>query len=216
MKKAFILLILAFGLNEVCNAQKITGKEMEKYDFELINKSMKNPIGIVRNGWTIIMYKMTSSGAYYNEYPPAPDFYKIVKTFHPNGNLKSIGKIVGANLLTGIWKYYDEYGNLIKEINEDRKFRKIKQNDILKFVEKEECINLKTGEGREFAEISENGNIQSHLCRFYVNLVEDERKYWAIEIPPAPWNNHFGIIYHIDTDSGNILYKKSKQEFPVM
>jgi hypothetical protein len=58
--------------------------------------------------------------------PPKPAFYSIEKVFHLNKNIKEKGKNLGLNsrIKIGIWYYFDEEGNLIKEVDEDKKFGK--------------------------------------------------------------------------------------------
>ncbi|GHV29656.1 hypothetical protein FACS1894177_00890 [Bacteroidia bacterium] len=215
MKTKYLILIMAFVTITSCNAQKINNN-MEKYDFKTVNKSLICT-GVVRNGWTILMYPMTDKGAYYNEYPPVPEFYKVVKTFYPNGNIKSMGKIAGEYLKFGQWVYYDEQGNFIEEIDEDSKLGKIKLINVLKFLEKEGHINLTTGEGREHGVIQLNRSAYIEHSRFYMNwIINDEKEYLAIVINRGPWNNNYETIYHVDKNTGDILFKESKQKFPIM
>ncbi|MFC2533265.1 MAG: hypothetical protein ACFNVN_09260, partial [Capnocytophaga ochracea] len=42
--------------------------------------------------------------------------------------------------------YYDKYGKLT-QVNEENRYGKIKPADVLKFIEKQGVINLKTGKG---------------------------------------------------------------------
>ena len=68
----------------------------------------------------------------------------IGKTFHTNGIIKSRGKEIGR-VLFGIWEYFDENGNLIKTVDEDEKFGKIKPQDIVGILNKNEVINTQEG-----------------------------------------------------------------------
>jgi len=184
---------------------------MNTYDFETMNNAKVNPVGIMRNGWTIVMYKMMDNGAYYNEYPPVPDFYAIHKYFYPNGNIKLRGKYMAQHLSFGEWIYYDEQGNIIKKVDEDAKFGKYKIEDILKFIEKEGWIDLKTGEGREHAIIHENGECDIIPSRFSVYYADVEKPYWIITIDPARYNEFHRTIYHLDIDTGEVLFKESER-----
>ena len=51
----------------------------------------------------------------------------------------------------GIWREYDNQGNLIKETDEDKKFEKLrlKPINILRWLEHEGYIDRKTGKGQE-------------------------------------------------------------------
>jgi hypothetical protein len=186
-------------------------EEMEKYDFETMNKAQSHTVCIIRNGWTILMRKMLETGATYNEFPPSPEFYKIVKNFYPNGMLKSRGKITGSHLSIGVWQYYDEEGNLTKEVDEDKKFGRIKLDQLLKFIEKEGHINLETGEGREYALMIDGKFSHIMPCIFSLNYDErGEKPFWIITIGHAPWNGYHRTIYHIDKETGEVLFKESE------
>jgi hypothetical protein len=86
----------------------------EKYDFETVKNSMTDPVVVKKGQWIVLMYSMSEDGGTYIEYPPYPEFYEIVKYFHPNGMLKSEGKVTGQNFKFGIWQHFDEKGNFIK------------------------------------------------------------------------------------------------------
>ncbi len=51
-------------------------------------------------------------------------------------------------MLIGIRKEYDREGNLIKIVDEDKKFGKIKPKDIVELLEKEGWFNRETGENK--------------------------------------------------------------------
>ena len=106
----------------------------EKFDFELHKNNYKGydiEDEISLNGY----YKLPEGGSftagngleeiYYIVIPPSPPFYTIQYDYYKNGNLKSKGKFAGldSGLAIGSWEYYDESGKLIKEVNEDAKFK---------------------------------------------------------------------------------------------
>jgi len=208
IKLIITLIWIILSMLNSCSTQTINN--MEEYDFKTMDSSSVNPLAIERNGWVIVMYKMDEWGASYFEFPPAPNFYIVGKTFYPNGKLKSKGKIVGQYLSIGIWQYYDEQGHLTKEVDEDRKFGRIKLNDILKFIDKEGHINLSTGEGREYAVIEEDKSGTIYYGNFSLALNE-ENSYWNIVIVPTRKNEFHRTTYHMDKDSGKILYKNVEQ-----
>ena len=83
---------------------------------------------------------------------PPFTYYKEVRTFHKNGVLKKSGKrFFCSSIDIGIWREYDNQGNLIKETDEDKKFEKLrlKPINILRWLEKEGYIDRKTGKGQE-------------------------------------------------------------------
>jgi hypothetical protein len=152
-------LCLVYSCKEKCSNFR-NSNTMEKYDFELMNKIRESGelATVVEKGKSLVLMNcMYESGASYNEYPPIPEFYAVQKTFFRNGMLESKGKYTGSYLKIGIWQYYDEKGCLIKEIDEDEKFGKIKLDQILKFIEKEGWIDLKTGRGREEITFEDSG-----------------------------------------------------------
>ncbi len=83
---------------------------------------------------------------------PPFTYYKEVRIFHKNGVLKKEGKrLFCSSIDIGIWREYDNQGNLIKETDEDKKFEKLhlKPINILRWLEKEGYIDRKTGKGQE-------------------------------------------------------------------
>jgi hypothetical protein len=159
MKKIVSIILLAIIC--ACNKQNknnLNKTEMiEKFDFEVEKKFIENdyrPYSIP-NGNTVYMIsspvkegKNKDTGFQY-ERLPKPSFYTLYKEFHSNGNLKSVEKCLGTYVKVGISKYYDEEGTLTKEVDEDKKFGKIKPDDVLKFLDQKGYINLETGEGNK-------------------------------------------------------------------
>jgi len=210
MKKYLVITFAWMMINTISCRAQIISNNMEEYDFKAMDSSAVNPLGIERNGWIIVMFKMYGSGAYYNEFPPAPNFYRLVKTFYPNGRLKSKGKLIGRYILIGIWQYFDEQGHLTKEVDEDKKFGRMKLNDILRFIEKEGYINLSTGEGREHAVIYDNGAAMIYDGVFTL-WFDEKGSFWIITIIPTRKNDFHKTIYHLDKDSGKVLYKNTER-----
>jgi hypothetical protein len=67
----------------------------------------------------------------YTVTPPPPVFYTICYQYYEdNFELNFYGKYLGiyngrSDVKIGIWRYYDENGILTKEVDEDKKIRKI-------------------------------------------------------------------------------------------
>ena len=83
---------------------------------------------------------------------PPFTYYKEVRIFHKNGVLMESGKrFFCSSIDIGIWREYDNQGNLIKETDEDKKFEKLrlKPINILRWLEHEGYIDRKTGKGQE-------------------------------------------------------------------
>jgi hypothetical protein len=78
-------------------------------------------------------------------------FYVEYKEYYGSGKIKVIGKTLLDNTAVGVpvdlWQYFDENGNLEKEIDENKKFGKFGPNELLKFLESKKIIDIKTGEG---------------------------------------------------------------------
>ena len=115
-----------------------------------------------------------NKGGFLYERLSSPSFLTVYKEFYANGNLKKKETYIGENVKVSISRYYDEQGHLIKEVNEDLKFGKIKPQQVLEFLQGKGNINLKTGEGQ----IDEDGRPM-----FKLNFGEqNNEKYWIITI----------------------------------
>ena len=221
MKIKFILTCIALNILFSCYAQKQTEIMPEKYDFELMRK-IKQETGAIstvikRGNLLIYITPMTDDGAFYNEYSLNPQFYAIQKKFYPNGNLKSKVQFIGEYILTGESIYYDENGNITK-VDEDAKFGKIKPDWILKFIEKEGWIDLKTGRGREELEILEEGigriKHGAFLLKFFSKgefVKYPNSSLWIITIRSRPENENYRTRYFIDGDTGEVLEKQRER-----
>jgi hypothetical protein len=76
----------------------------------------------------------------------------IVRNYYKNCIIKSKGKFLcHSSVKIGIWRKYDNQGNLIKKTDEDKKFEKLrlKPINILRWLEHEGYIDRKTGKGQE-------------------------------------------------------------------
>ena len=76
----------------------------------------------------------------------------IVRNYYKNCIIKSKGKFLcHSSVKIGIWREYDNQGNLIKETDEDKKFEKLrlKPINILRWLEHEGYIDRKTRKGQE-------------------------------------------------------------------
>ena len=91
----------------------------------------------------------------------------IVRNYYKNCILKSKGKLLcHSSVRIGIWREYDDQGNLIKETDEDKKFEKLrlKPINILRWLEKEGYIDRKTGKGQEkFVKEGDEPNIDIYF-----------------------------------------------------
>lgn len=150
------LFFLILALN-ACDGQqkkdigsKITSKKMvEKFDQNLYKKTNYGFNTFNKADGTIIsMIDFNEKeGGVQKEILPKPSFKTIYKEFYPNGDIKKKEIYVGERMKIDTSEYYDEKGK-IEKVDENKKFGKVKPNDVLKFLEEKKVINLITGDGR--------------------------------------------------------------------
>ena len=181
--------------------------KIETYDFEA-TKNGTEAVIIEQDGWIIEKGSMWEElGAFYDEYAPAKDFYKIQKWFYLNGVMRTKIPHFGG-VVIGVYEEYDREGNPIKIVDEDKKFGKIKPRDIVDFLEKEGWFNRETGENK----ITEK-NILPTTGAFYREIIkymrityipqersQTGRAHWRISINPGFWGHT--TIYVIDGETG--------------
>lgn len=145
------------------------------------------------------------------EYPAKPSFETIYKEYYTNGNLKKKETLIGQYVKVGNSLYYNEDGSLDKTINEDKKFGKIKYQDVLSFLGKKKYINLTTGEGR----MDEDGRSVFNL--YFKD--ENGKKFWIIEIVKGKHNDKIpngigepvtflSLDYVMDGETGDVVEEK--------
>lgn len=221
MKK--ILFLFALGMFITCQGQEqqkttfnqlVTPKKdttlIEKFDFDIYKKTEQGSIVYTqKDGNEIYMIDFDREGGFQRERLPSPSFFTVYKEFYSNSNLKKKETYIGERVKVGISQYYDEQGNLIKKVNEDQKFGKIKPQQVLEFLQEKGYINLRTGKGR----VDEEGR---PVFKLYFGE-KNKEKYWVISIvkgipntdpknfpkfgePPA----YLPKIYVIDGDTGEV------------
>ena len=223
--KWIIATVLFAGFGFACKAQDDSTMiqahgEIEKYDFAATENGTKG-VRFIR-GQTLVVIGKISSGGITNEYAPACDFYTTYKTFHPNGMLKEKGCYYFRTIAFGEWKYYNENGDLIKVVNEDLKFGKIKPQDIISLLEKEGWFNRKTGNNKlldvpeyilnsdSTCTIIDSSNFRTDGYFTYeinrlMNVSFDSSNghtQWFVSIEPTALNKWTWTTYTIDGDTG--------------
>ncbi|HCO66981.1 MAG TPA: hypothetical protein DIT04_04370 [Dysgonomonas sp.] len=119
--------------------------QIEYYDFNITQNGTQSLAYERGDGWLMEWWSMkNSSYGACKEYAPANDFYVIYKEYHLNGMIKERGKF--APVAFGKREYFDENGNCIKIVDEDKKFGAVKREDIIHLLEKEGWFNRQTGE----------------------------------------------------------------------
>ena len=161
--KLYTLCLLLLIASLSCVAQKnkktTTMKTTERFDVQYYKSIIKEKNSyegatsaqyVERNG-TETYVSFNDDGFVLQEIKPFT-YEMIVKNYYKNCILKSKGKLLcHSSVKIGIWREYDNQGNLIKETDEDKKFEKLrlKPINILRWLEKEGYIDRKTGKGQE-------------------------------------------------------------------
>ena len=194
----------------------------ERYDYESTDGG-KQDAYIEQNGWVIYKTSIDAGGAFYKMYPPPPEFYEITKLFYPNGNIKTQATFLGGEEIDTT-RYYSEDGYLVKEVNENKKFGTVKPAQILKFLEREGWINLKTGEGRSYPVVKDNKFIKGDYCIFELKFEPVGESYYVknnkVPIWVATIPYYFNedrcrgeeTRYIIDGETGQVLKKTIEEK----
>ena len=177
--KLYTLCLLLLIASLSCIAQKnkktTTMKTTERFDVQYYKSKIKEVNGkdgddsfaiyVDRDSTQVKVYFDKDYDALVT-IPPFT-YYKEVRIFHKNGVLKKSGKrFFCSSIDIGIWREYDNQGNLIKETDEDKKFEKLhlKPINILRWLEKEGYIDRKTGKGQEkFVKEGDEPNIDIYF-----------------------------------------------------
>ena len=203
------VLLAGFGL--ACKAQVDSIMiqpygEIERYDFVSTKNGTEDAI-TERDGWVIEKRKFSNGRAWYNEYAPASGFYMIQKDFRSNGMIWRRTKYLGY-VRFGMYEEFDEEGKLTKLIDEDKKFGKIKPQDIIELLEKEGWVNRKTGENKVTRKsiLPTNGELYMWVMPNIVItfMTKEESKtgkcFWGITVEPRSEGQRTNYI--IDGETG--------------
>ena len=161
--KLYTLCLLLLITSLSCIAQKnkktTTMKRTERFDVQYYKSIIKEKNSyegatsaqyVERNG-TETYVSFNDDGFVLQEIKPFT-YEMIVRNYYKNCIIKSKGKFLcHSSVKIGIWREYDNQGNLIKETDEDKKFEKLrlKPINILRWLEHEGYIDRKTGKGQE-------------------------------------------------------------------
>lgn len=189
MSKSILILLLV--IINACSAQK---KEiMKTFDIKTFNNN-KNHLNrysfIIKDDTTVEQHRWQFG---YEEIITKKNsltstFYK----YYENGELKLKGDFFPDDFQKGVWKEYDEQGNLINEINHDASY-KFTWEDILKFI-KEKKLDMNHNQfsvSRSFGYGTENlGKETAH-------------PFWSIT---HPFKNKYKLnIIIIDGVTGDVI-----------
>ena len=177
--KLYTLCLLLLIASLSCVAQKnkktTTMKTTERFDVQYYKSIIKEKNSyegatsaqyVERNG-TETYVSFNDDGFVLQEIKPFT-YEMIVRNYYKNCIIKSKGKFLcHSSVKIGIWREYDNQGNLIKETDEDKKFEKLrlKPINILRWLEHEGYIDRKTGKGQErFLKEGDEPNIDIDFC----------------------------------------------------
>ena len=126
--------------------------------------------------------------------------------------MESGERLFCSSIDIGIWREYDNQGNLIKETDEDKKFEKLrlKPINILRWLEHEGYIDRKTGKGQEkFVKQGDEPGISISFGKIGAPSAEFEKDsvLWTITIT----NKGSDLTYTWNAKNGELLSKEILQ-----
>ena len=118
-----------------CNAQKNT--TMEKFDIEKFNKNKNNlnEYNFIEKDSSVIE-QMELKDIYLEDVIFNNSYFIKKSQYYKNGFLKITGLYFDSSFKQGVWKEFDEQGNLIKETDYDKGFDYTWENLLTFFKER--------------------------------------------------------------------------------
>ncbi|SIS48019.1 hypothetical protein SAMN05421766_102203 [Zobellia uliginosa] len=190
--KYTILLVLFTNCKAQNDPQKTT--KMKTFDIETFNKN-KNRL----NEYTFISDDSTVTKQsddvyeYYETVKSKESFFQSINRYYKSGNIKLEGQIFQNFFQKGIWKEYDEKGNLIKETDYDAPYKFIWE-DILKLIK-----NRKLDMDAYGFEVTRSFGFGTENIG-----KETEKPFWAITYNKSEEDMLLGVII-IDGITGKII-----------
>ncbi|MFV0329226.1 MAG: hypothetical protein ACK5KL_05260 [Dysgonomonas sp.] len=179
-------------INDTLNISKSKNDNMERFNIGEFddNRHYNDYSFITPEGVTVFQCKVEDG--YIEEWQYSNGYINI-KYFYPDGALKIKGYRF-HNLDCGVWKYYDEQGNVIKDVNWNASF-KFSVEDLINMMKRSEDIDLLDGKSLFSIERYEKNNIHKSLYAIWINSIE---------------NANMVDCFMIDGDNGDILFKRSR------
>ena len=222
--KLYTLCLLLLIASQSCVAQKnkktTTMKTTERFDVQYYKSIIKEKSSyegatsaqyVERNG-TETYVSFNDDGFVLQEIKPFT-YEMIVRNYYKNCIIKSKGKFLcHSSVKIGIWREYDNQGNLIKETDEDKKFEKLrlKPINILRWLEHEGYIDRKTGKGQEkFVKQGDEPSIRISFGKISAPNAKFEKDsvLWTITITDKGGD----ITYTWNAKNGELLSKEILQ-----
>ena len=219
--KLYTLCLLLLIASLSCVAQKnkktTTMKTTERFDVQYYKNIIKEKSSyegatsaqyVERNG-TETYVSFNDDGFVLQEIKPFT-YEMIVRNYYKNCIIKSKGKFLcHSSVKIGIWREYDNQGNLIKETDEDKKFEKLrlKPINILRWLEHEGYIDRKTGKGQEkFVKQGDEPSIRISFGKIGAASAKFEKDsvLWTITIRDGGG----GLTYIWNAKNGELLSKE--------
>ena len=122
--KKIILAIFLFSILG-CKSQIVKTNNMENFDLKKFreNNSNENHIGfLLENGDKVQQFTGGSGKGFVERIEKKNIPFTIVKAYHENTVISSKGEEF-YDFPIGTWQYYNEIGNLIKEVNYDKEYK---------------------------------------------------------------------------------------------
>lgn len=139
-------------------------------------------------------------------------FYVEYKEYYTSGKIKVIGKILLDNTAVGVpvdrWQNFDENGNIIKEVDENKKFGKFGPKELLMFLESKKIINLRTGEGWYLKDKRNSFTISYDEVDKIWEVRSTEGAMVKAEKSPTGQALKASYYYLIDSNTGNVKEEK--------
>ena len=169
---------------------------IEKIDFEFLEKYAKKEVlpsktihyefkEVQKDGTEVFIGGNSKVGFEEVQIPPLPAYWKEYKRYYPTGTIKEKGKEIrprGEKI--GTWFYYNENGNLISEVDCDKKYGSFSYEQVLNFLIEKKHLG-KNHEGIEMIRFS----------------YDEKKQQWFVSATTI------AIMYEycIDGNSGDIL-----------
>ncbi|MDO6807644.1 hypothetical protein Q4603_03445 [Zobellia galactanivorans] len=198
--KYILLLMLFTNCKAQNNSQKTT--IMKTFDIETFNKNKNhlNEYTFVDNDSTVTK-QSDDNYEYYETIKPKESFFQSINRYYKNGNIKLEGQIFQHFFQKGIWKEYDEHGNLIKETDYDAPY-KFTWEDISKLI-KDRKLDM---DAYGFEVTRSFGFGTANIGK------ETEKPFWAITYNKSEEDMLLGVII-IDGVTGKII-KEYDEPYP--
>jgi len=153
-----------YCINTLAESKSQDSFDVEKYKQRTTNFQLGEYSDTLLDGTIIRRIFFLSNEIFVErEKPPMPNLFHVFRSFYPNGKLKDKGLYYPDDFAKGVWREYDEQGNLINEENHDKDYN-FSFEEVLKVVERKH-LNIT--------------NVRSHIgrenCIWYITSIDDSK-----------------------------------------